>query len=89
MASWTCLTLGPVVRLRAGGRACEAGRDGLSEGLALRQFRRRCHRVVRENFQAEASVKWTLASSLVILEPEQNEAENGVSLWSETESWHS
>lgn len=89
MASWTCLTLGPVVRLRAGGRACEAGRDGLSEGLALRQFRRRCCRVVRENFRAEASVKWTLASSLVILEPEQNEAENGVSLWSETESWHS
>lgn len=59
---------------------CEAGRDGLSEEPALRQLRSRCLKVVRENFRAEASAMWTLASSLVILEPEQSEIENGVSL---------
>ena len=36
--------------------------------------------MVRENFRAEASMMWTLASSLVILEPEQSEVEDGVSL---------
>lgn len=83
VALWICPTLGAVVGLRADSWACEAERILLSGRLTLRQFRRRCPGVGRKNFLADAAMNWPLASSLVILEPKQNEY-----LWSEKESWH-